>query len=182
MQARTPRTRRDGSSYGPATVELTCLVLLGCRVVGPRALSAPAQRRAERAARAFEAGLVRHILACGGKTWGSVREADALCAYLAKRGIPEHALERELWSHSTRENAHYAAQLLQPRGIRRVALVTCDWHMPRALRCFRRAGFETEPVPAISPQANFRERCWRALRERLSLTLDQLATRDFSRL
>ena len=157
------------------------LVLLGCRVIGPAALSLPAARRAQRALQAFDAGFSGHILACGGKAWGGVREADALCAYLAERGVPEHALERELSSRSTRQNARYAAQLLLPRGLKRVAVVTCDWHMPRALRCFRGAGFDAQPLPAPSPALSMREELLRAARERVSFVLDECVTLGFSR-
>jgi uncharacterized SAM-binding protein YcdF (DUF218 family) len=157
-------------------VELMSLVLLGCRVAGPAALSPPAARRARRAARAFEAGISGHILACGGKSWHGVREADALCAFLLEAGIPEHALERELWSRSTRQNAHYAAKLLLPRGMFRVGVVTCDFHMPRALRCFRGAGFDAEPVPAVSPATSFGTTLLRDARERVSLSVDRLVS------
>jgi uncharacterized SAM-binding protein YcdF (DUF218 family) len=158
------------------------LVLLGCRVTGPATLSPAAARRAMRAAHGFRAGLSSHILACGGKTWVGVREADALCAFLAAEGIPERALEREVWSRSTRQNAHYAARLLQPRGVFRIGVVTCDWHMPRALSCFRGAGFDARPLPAISPQVSVAETLLRQTRERISFSLDQLVTRGFSRL
>ena len=122
-----------------------------------------------------------HILACGGKRWAGVREADALCAYLRERGVPESALERELTSRSTRQNARYAARLLLPRGIRRVGIVTCDFHMDRALHCFRGAGFEAEPLPATTPAMQMRSELWRSARERVCLALDTLVTRGFSR-
>jgi len=157
------------------------LVLLGCRVLGPAALSPPARRRALRAAHALEAGLTQHILACGGKTWRGVRESDALCAFLREQGVPEPALERESQSHSTRQNAHYAAELLLPRGLRHIWLVTCDWHMPRALRCFEGAGFRVEPLPALAPPISVGRELLRAARERLCFTLDALSTRGFSR-
>jgi uncharacterized SAM-binding protein YcdF (DUF218 family) len=157
------------------------LVLLGCRVLGPATLSPPAKRRAERALQAFRSGLSGHILACGGKAWAGVREADALSAYLRERGVPAGAIERELWSRSTRQNAHYAAQLLLPRGVRRIALVTCDWHLPRALLSFIGAGFEVEPLPALSPPMPLRSELYRAARERVSLALDRLMTHGFSR-
>ena len=162
-------------------VEPLSLVLLGCRVTGPAALSAPAQRRAERAVLAFEAGLSRHILVCGGKAWHGIRETDALCAYLTRRGVPERAVEREPWSRSTRQNAHYAARLLLPRGWGRIALVTCDWHMPRALQCFRGAGFDALALPATSPPAQLSPRGFRTARELLALTLDAGMTLGFSR-
>jgi uncharacterized SAM-binding protein YcdF (DUF218 family) len=157
------------------------LVLLGCRVVGPAALSPPAHRRALRAARALESGLTHHILVCGGKAWHGVRETDALCAFLIERGVPKAALERESNSHSTRQNARYAAELLLPRGLRRVWLVTCDWHMPRALRCFEGAGFLAEPLPAPSPAVPMGAALVRSARERACGALDALVTRGFSR-
>jgi len=157
------------------------LVLLGCRVDGPVALSPPARRRALRAANALQAGLTNRIVACGGKAWNGVRETDALCAFLIEQGVPEAALERESNSRSTRQNAHYAAEQLIPRGLRRIWLVTCDWHMPRALRCFEGAGFQPEPLPALSPPIAIRAGLYRYARERVCLALDALATRGFSR-
>ncbi|HYQ03843.1 MAG TPA: YdcF family protein [Polyangiaceae bacterium] len=157
------------------------LVLLGCRVIGKASLSPPAKRRALRAAEALREGLTQHVLACGGKAWQGVRESDALCAFLREQGAAEAALEREAQSHSTRENAHYAAQLLLPRGITRIWLVTCDWHMARALRCFAGAGFQAEPLPALSPPIALGSEFVRATRERVCLALDALATRGFSR-
>jgi len=162
-------------------VELMSLVLLGCRVTGPATLSPAAARRATRAADGYRAGLSEHILACGGKAWTGVREADALCAFLVGLGIPERVLEREVWSRSTRQNAHFAAKLLLPRGVFRIGVVTCDWHMPRALRCFRGAGFDAEPVPAVSPQVSVARTLLRETRERVNLAVDNVVTRGFSR-
>jgi uncharacterized SAM-binding protein YcdF (DUF218 family) len=110
-----------------------------------------------------------------------VREADALCAFLSDAGVPRAALEAELHSSSTRENAHFAANILIPRGLRRVGLVTCDWHMPRALRCFRAAGFEPVALPAVAPSLPGFPGVARAVRERVSLVVDGALTLGFSR-
>jgi uncharacterized SAM-binding protein YcdF (DUF218 family) len=157
------------------------LVLLGCRVLGPARLSAPAARRAERTLAAFRSGIGTHVLACGGKAWRGVREADALAAYLIERGLPESSIERELESRSTRQNAHHAAALLLPRGVRRVRLVTCDFHMDRATRCFEGAGFTVEPLPALSPAVAMSKTLVREARERACLAVDRVLTRDFTR-
>lgn len=162
-------------------MELASLVLLGCRLRRPGLLSATAERRAARAAEALRAGLSPRILACGGKAWWGVREADALCAFLAESGIPQTALEAELHSHTTRENAHFAAELLLPRGLRRIGLVTCDWHMARALRCFRAAGFEPVAVPALAPALPGLPGLVRRARERVSFIVDGALTFGFSR-
>ena len=94
--------------------------------------------------------------------------------FLVDAGVPEGAILVELWSHSTLENARYAARLLGPRGLRRVGVVTCDWHMKRALSLFRREGLEASPVPAGSPPRALPSRAYRALRERLSGWFDAL--------
>lgn len=162
-------------------MEALSLVLLGCRVLGADRLSAPAARRAERALAEYRDGRARSILACGGKAWNGVREADALSAYLQARGVPESVVERELSSRSTRQNAHYAAALLLPRGIRRIGLVTCDFHMDRALHCFHGAGFDVEALPAPSPALAYGTTTVREARERVCFAIDRLITRDFSR-
>jgi uncharacterized SAM-binding protein YcdF (DUF218 family) len=164
-----------------ATVELPSLVLLGCRLGSRGQLSVTATRRAVRAAEAFRAGLSGHILACGGKAWSGVRETDALCGFLLESGVPESALEREGWSRTTRQNAHFAAKMLLPRGIRRIGLVTCDWHMARALRCFEGAGFEPVAVPAMAPALHGLPALVRVVRERLSFAVDRAVTRGFAR-
>jgi uncharacterized SAM-binding protein YcdF (DUF218 family) len=161
-------------------VELPSLVLLGCRLGWRGTLTAAGKRRAARAAEAFRAGLSPRIVACGGKAWSGVREADALCAFLIAAGVPESALEREVWSRSTRQNAHFAAKMLLPRGLRRIGLVTCDWHMARALRNFEGAGFEPVAVPAMAPILRGLPGIVRVVRERVSFVVDYAVTRGFS--
>jgi len=160
-------------------VAFPSLVLLGCRLGNRGALSPTGVRRAARALEAFRVGLSPHILACGGKAWSGVRETDALCQFLAESGVPDGALEREVWSRTTRQNAHFAAKMLLPRGLRRVGLVTCDWHMARALCCFRGAGFDPSPLPAESPPVHGWPALSRAVREGLSFVVDSAITRGF---
>jgi uncharacterized SAM-binding protein YcdF (DUF218 family) len=48
---------------------------------------------------------------------------------------------------STFEDALYSAALLRPKPNERWLLVTSAFHMPRAVGCFRAAGFQVEPYP-----------------------------------
>jgi uncharacterized SAM-binding protein YcdF (DUF218 family) len=48
---------------------------------------------------------------------------------------------------TTFEDALYAAALLKPKPSERWLLVTSAMHMPRAVGCFRAAGFRVEPYP-----------------------------------
>ena len=50
-------------------------------------------------------------------------------------------------SDNTAENARRSAELLLPAGVRRIALVTHAWHMPRAVAVFAAAGFTVVPAP-----------------------------------
>jgi uncharacterized SAM-binding protein YcdF (DUF218 family) len=48
---------------------------------------------------------------------------------------------------TTYENAIFSAALLRGLEGRRAAVVTCPWHMPRALRNFQDAGIEACGLP-----------------------------------
>ena len=48
---------------------------------------------------------------------------------------------------TTSEDALYAAALLKPKRSERWMLVTSALHMPRAVGCFRVAGFQVDPYP-----------------------------------
>ena len=150
------------------------LVLLGCRVATPT-LPGAAERRVERAARAFAEGLAERVVVSGGRRWDGAQEAETLARALVARGVPESALLLEADSQNTLENARFTARLLAPLGLVRVGLVSCDWHLPRALWIFRRAGLEPEPVAALSPPVSGGERSVRALREHGAWLLGRVA-------
>jgi len=50
-------------------------------------------------------------------------------------------------SRDTGENARHMYTVLSKDGVRRIALVTSSWHMPRAVLAFETAGFEVLPAP-----------------------------------
>jgi uncharacterized SAM-binding protein YcdF (DUF218 family) len=66
---------------------------------------------------------------------------------LERDGVPQSAIWLEKRSHSTHENAFYAAALLRQKGIRKIALVTDAYHMLRAEKCFRKEGLVVVPAP-----------------------------------
>ncbi|MEY4713197.1 MAG: hypothetical protein RIS88_2647 [Pseudomonadota bacterium] len=89
----------------------------------------------------------------GGLGWGgrgTVSEAQAVA--LSARddfGFVPRWLDDQ--SRDTRENAEKMAALMHPQGVRRIALVSDAWHLPRAALEFRRAGFEVVPAPTRQP-------------------------------
>jgi uncharacterized SAM-binding protein YcdF (DUF218 family) len=153
-------------------VRFDALVLLGCRV-SAGSLPGAAARRVARAAAAYHDGLSSHIVVSGGRAWDGLVEADALAAELARAGVPRSALTLERASGTTLENARLTAPLLAELGARSVGLVSCDWHLARALWCFRRAGIVAAPVPAPSPSVPALRRGLRGAKERGAWLLDR---------
>lgn len=90
------------------------------------------------------------IAATGGRGWGSgpedVKEAD-VAARVAQQSFGITIRWKELQSRDTRENALNTYQMLSSYGVNRIALVTHNWHMPRALQAFNAAGFSVIPAP-----------------------------------
>lgn len=152
-------------------VSLDVLVVLGCRLVQGR-LSPAAERRVERAARAFREHGAALVIASGGKAWDGAKECDVFARGLVERGVDAAIVWQETESLSTRGNARGVAKLLRGRGAHDVTIVTCDWHLPRALRLFARAGIDASGLAAESPPRSTAARTYRALREKASLLLD----------
>jgi uncharacterized SAM-binding protein YcdF (DUF218 family) len=137
-------------------------------VLGCRADSAALARRVKAGSEAYRARGADLAVACGGRAWNGLVEADAMARALALAGVPEAAIVRERCSFDTRDNARFTAALLARRGLRRVLLVTCAWHLPRAERLFRRAGLEVEGVGVAPPSSSPRQRAYWRVRETLS--------------
>jgi cyclophilin family peptidyl-prolyl cis-trans isomerase len=148
------------------------LVLLGCPVAAG-VMPPPARRRVAHAAEAYARGLSPRVVVSGGRVWEGHVEADRLAEELVRKGVPREALLLERQSRRTRENAKYTAALLEPLGLRRIGLVSCDFHMARALWCFRRTGLEPEPLAVASPKLRFSRRIWRFVREQGAWILDR---------
>ena len=89
------------------------------------------------AARLYQEGLADHILLSGGYiSWqvnGSSNPADEMADILNLAGVPDEVLWLETESRNTYENALFARQLLEKKGIKRVLLVTSASHMPLSL-------------------------------------------------
>jgi uncharacterized SAM-binding protein YcdF (DUF218 family) len=153
-------------------VRFDALVLLGCRVAR-EGLPGPAARRVARAAAAYHEGQSARIVVSGGRAWAGLVEADVLAAALEAQGVPRSALMLERASLSTLENARWSAPLLAEFGARTVGIVSCDWHLARALWCFRRAGVTAEAVPAPSPPVPALRRSLRGVKERGAWLLDR---------
>jgi len=74
-------------------------------------------------------------------------EADFAAPLLDSFGMRRERLILEPRSRNTAENAAFTKDLVKPRPGERWLLVTSAQHMPRAVGCFRAAGFPVEAYP-----------------------------------
>ncbi len=109
-------------------------------------------------------------------------DATEIGQMLQVAGVPAAAIEGEPCSATTNENALFTAALLQPRGIRRLILVTDPPHMARSLLTFRSLGFQVTPHPSpIPPTLDFKHRQFLVLREWVGLISYGMMGRYFAR-
>jgi uncharacterized SAM-binding protein YcdF (DUF218 family) len=64
-------------------------------------------------------------------------------------GISRERVTVESQSRNTFENATFSKAMINPKPGERWLLVTSAQHMPRAVGCFRQAGFPVEAYPAV---------------------------------
>lgn len=86
---------------------------------------------------------------------GGVSEADIVSRQADVIGVPRSRVILENRSRNTHENAAFTAALVHPKPGERWLLITSAWHMPRAMGCFRQAGFTVEAFPV-----DYRTRGW----------------------
>jgi uncharacterized SAM-binding protein YcdF (DUF218 family) len=119
-------------------------------------------------------------VASGGRAWAveneaePVVEADMLARVMMDFGVPSTLVVRERCSHSTRENAQYSAKILERRGIRKIMLVTSDWHVPRARRHFENQGLAVEAAPGVMISRSFWSRVLTRAHEHAAAILDRI--------
>jgi uncharacterized SAM-binding protein YcdF (DUF218 family) len=76
-----------------------------------------------------------------------VPETEFVRPLLEGFGIPRERVILEGRSRNTAENAAFTKELVNPKRTERWLLVTSAVHMPRAIGCFRQAGFQVEAYP-----------------------------------
>lgn len=103
----------------------------------------------------------RLVFSGGGMTQegGPNSEAGVVGRYADVLGLPRTRLILEDRSRNTHENAAFSAEMVKPQPGERWLLVTSAWHMPRAVGCFREAGFDVTAYPV-----DYRTAGWSDLR------------------
>lgn len=89
------------------------------------------------------------IIVSGGQVYRTTG-SEALIArqILLDLGVPDQKIFVDKNSLNTTENARYVKKLLHEHGFRRPVLITSAFHLPRAVRQFKKAGIDILPYPA----------------------------------
>jgi uncharacterized SAM-binding protein YcdF (DUF218 family) len=116
---------------------------------GIPALNGAAERMTEAVALALRHPEARLVFTGGSAAVvpGGPTEADTARKLFADLGLPPSRLTFEDESRNTWENAVLTHRLLQPRPGETWLLVTSASHMPRAMGCFRTAGWQVVAWP-----------------------------------
>ena len=112
------------------------------------------------AVKLYQTGVAKKIMVVSGSgviTNQEEKEAIVIENYLLKIGIPKADLIIESESKNTHENAVNTAKILNEKYIDgKYLLVTSGFHMPRAKRCFEKAGLTITPF-SVDQQAGERK-------------------------
>ena len=92
-------------------------------------------------------GLAPLLVFSGPGRGGGRSEAQTRLALASTLGLPSTAVVADSGGHTTRGEARSIHDLLGPRGVRRILLVTDTRHQARARRAFEAVGFEVRPAP-----------------------------------
>lgn len=109
-------------------------------------------------ARAYPSARIVYSAGDASLTGNFVAEADFVYPLLDTLGIPRERVVLEAASRNTAENAAFTKELAKPKPGERWLVVTSAFHMPRAIGCFRKVGFEVEAYPSnwrTLPKAHF---------------------------
>ncbi len=109
------------------------------------------QARLDHALALYERGLAGKVVVTGGRREGDrFTEASVSATYLAKRGVPESALLREVSGRSSWQSLASAAKFLKRRDppITKVLLVSDGYHAARIAAIAKELGLEPHTSPA----------------------------------
>lgn len=76
-----------------------------------------------------------------------LREADLLAPFLTQIGLDPDRVTLDNSARNTAENAAIVRELVNPQPGETWILVTSAFHMPRAVGCFRKNGWQVVPYP-----------------------------------
>ncbi len=128
------------AAHQTAQTGLDCLLVLGAQIRGNR-ITRNLKKRLDTAVTFLEKHKgTRVIVSGGGGSGRMISEAEAMKAYLMKRGIASERITMEKLSGNTAENMKFSKALIEKGSS--VGIVTNGFHLYRSLRLAKKAGIE----------------------------------------
>lgn len=157
------------------------VVVLGAQVYSAERMGKSLSGRVDKAAEyLLENPQVRCIVTGGQGSNEPCPEALTAKNALIRRGVDPERIYMEDKSRNTRQNLAYAMDIARERGLdTKVAVVSQNFHMYRALRLARSAGFEAYALPADTDWIIFPSYYGRELMSLTKWYLEELAGRVF---
>ena len=130
---------RDASALGE---DFDAIVVLGAQVLPSGEPNTQLQWRLDAALEAWQARQVP-LVVCGAQGKDEpLPEAEAMANYLSARGVPREMIYQDAASFNTNQNLRNAAEILRGLpSVRRVVIVTSDYHVPRAMALAEDQGY-----------------------------------------
>jgi uncharacterized SAM-binding protein YcdF (DUF218 family) len=137
--------------------------------------SAVLSARLDHAADLYRRGLAPLIVVTGGKRVGDrFTEAEASANYLADKGVPGDAIERETTSTNSYDELAAAARFLHERGINDVVLVSDPFHAYRINAIAHDVGLNAHVSPTPTSPVHGLDNAQALLRETVAVSAGRL--------
>jgi uncharacterized SAM-binding protein YcdF (DUF218 family) len=141
--------------------------------------SAVLSARLDHAAELYKQGLAPLIVVTGGKQAGDrFTEAEASANYLADKGVPGGAIERETTSTNSYDELAAAARFLHQRGIDDVVLVSDPFHAYRINAIAHDVGLNAHVSPTPTSPVHGLDNAQALLRETVAVSAGRLVGFD----
>lgn len=141
--------------------------------------SAVLSARLDHAAELYKRGIAPVIVVTGGKQVGDrFTEAEASANYLAQRGVPGAAIERETTSTNSYDELAAAARFLHARNINDVVLVSDPFHAYRINSIANDVGLNAHVSPTASSPVHGLDNAEALLRETVAVAAGRLVGFD----
>jgi vancomycin permeability regulator SanA len=123
--------------------DLDCILVLGCKVGADGTLSHMLEDRLRQGVALYELGAAPKLLMSGDHGTAEYDEVDAMKRYAVDAGIASQDVFMDHAGFSTYESVYRAKEVFQ---VRRVIIVTQEYHLYRALMVAREMGLEAYGV------------------------------------
>ena len=151
--------------------DVDCIMVLGCGVRDDGTPSMMLRDRLEEGIGLFRAGVSDRMLMSGDHGREDYDEVNLMKSYAVEAGVPSEAVFMDHAGFSTYESMYRARDIFQ---VRRIVIVTQNYHMYRALYIAQAMGMDAYGVPSSAEQ--YGGQLGRDMRELLARPKDLLYT------